>query len=252
MEVHHHPHVGKKNFKEYFLEYVMIVLAVTTGFFAESLREYIGDSEKEEAYIKSLKADLLIDTANLSKSIYWQTIQIEIFDSLRVLLNKPVLDSSEINMAYYCARISTKKSPFKPNDKTVVQLKNSGNFRLIKNTAIINKLIQYQKKIEDYEYNSGFDRNEAEQLYPFIAKIFDPNVFETMFQGEVFSGPASVVKPKGLNKLNIENKELTKQFIYYLHQRKTSFKTELNTLKEMKAISTAMVELINNEYHLKK
>ena len=31
MEVHHHPHVEKKNFKEYFLEFLMIFLAVTLG-----------------------------------------------------------------------------------------------------------------------------------------------------------------------------------------------------------------------------
>jgi len=31
MEVHHHPHVEKKNFKEYFLEFVMIFLDVTMG-----------------------------------------------------------------------------------------------------------------------------------------------------------------------------------------------------------------------------
>jgi len=31
MEVHHHPHVEKKNFKEYFLEFLMIFLAVTMG-----------------------------------------------------------------------------------------------------------------------------------------------------------------------------------------------------------------------------
>ncbi len=33
MEVHHHPQVEKKNFKEYFLEFLMIFLAVTLGFF---------------------------------------------------------------------------------------------------------------------------------------------------------------------------------------------------------------------------
>ncbi len=34
MEVHHHPHVEKKSFKEYFLEGLMIFLAVTMGFIA--------------------------------------------------------------------------------------------------------------------------------------------------------------------------------------------------------------------------
>ena len=49
MEVHHHPHVDsdshrKKGFKEYFLEFLMIFLAVTMGFFAENLRERIKDN----------------------------------------------------------------------------------------------------------------------------------------------------------------------------------------------------------------
>jgi hypothetical protein len=41
MEVHHHPTVDKKNFKEYFLEFLMIFLAVTMGFFAENIREVL-------------------------------------------------------------------------------------------------------------------------------------------------------------------------------------------------------------------
>jgi hypothetical protein len=58
MEVHHHPHLDsdshrKKNFKEYFLEFLMIFLAVTLGFFAESLREHINDKAKSEQYIQS-------------------------------------------------------------------------------------------------------------------------------------------------------------------------------------------------------
>ena len=32
MEVHHHPHPGKKKFKEYFFEFLMLFLAVTLGF----------------------------------------------------------------------------------------------------------------------------------------------------------------------------------------------------------------------------
>ncbi len=59
MEVHHHPKAEKKNFKEYFLEFLMIFLAVTMGFFAESLREHIVDGEREEHmpkhYTKTLK-----------------------------------------------------------------------------------------------------------------------------------------------------------------------------------------------------
>ena len=47
MEVHHHPHVEKKSFKEYLLEGLMIFLAVTMGFIAESIREHITESKHE-------------------------------------------------------------------------------------------------------------------------------------------------------------------------------------------------------------
>jgi hypothetical protein len=46
MEVHHHPEVEKKGFKEYILEGLMIFLAVTMGFFAETIREDISDRAK--------------------------------------------------------------------------------------------------------------------------------------------------------------------------------------------------------------
>jgi len=56
---HHKP----KKWKEYFLEYLMIVLAVKTGFFAESLREHLSDKSKEHEYLTSLAAELKYDTA---------------------------------------------------------------------------------------------------------------------------------------------------------------------------------------------
>jgi hypothetical protein len=54
MEVHHHPelpHGESKRFKEYVLEFLMIFLAVTMGFIAESIREHLSDSSKESEYI---------------------------------------------------------------------------------------------------------------------------------------------------------------------------------------------------------
>jgi len=46
MEVHHHPHVEKKGFKEYFLEFLMIFLVVTLGFIAENIREEVSNKAK--------------------------------------------------------------------------------------------------------------------------------------------------------------------------------------------------------------
>jgi len=70
MEVHHHPQVGKKNFKEYFLEFIMIFLAVTLGFLAENIRERISDHSREKDYIVSIIQDMQKDSASLTNYIY--------------------------------------------------------------------------------------------------------------------------------------------------------------------------------------
>ena len=53
MEVHHHPTVDKKNFKEYFLEFLMIFLAVTMGFFAENIRKYFSERKTAKEYLEA-------------------------------------------------------------------------------------------------------------------------------------------------------------------------------------------------------
>jgi len=88
MEVHHHPdlHHKKKNFKEYFLEFLMIFLAVTLGFIAENIREHLADKTKEIDFIVSLKEDVLSDTASLQQVIPENQRQFEKLDSLYSLL----------------------------------------------------------------------------------------------------------------------------------------------------------------------
>jgi len=82
MEVHHHPHVEKKNFKEYLLEGLMIFLAVTMGFFAESLREHINDNEKREQYIQSLTEDIQSDTTRINNVIMFDDGKISALNSM--------------------------------------------------------------------------------------------------------------------------------------------------------------------------
>src|ERR1700739_392679 len=71
MEVHHHPqlHHERKPWQEYLLEGLMIFVAVTMGFFAESLREHITDRDKEGKYVIALKSELKSDTANYANAI---------------------------------------------------------------------------------------------------------------------------------------------------------------------------------------
>lgn len=59
MEVHHHSHAhGKKNWKFYFWEFLMLFLAVFCGFLAEYQLEHVVEHQREKQYIESLLADL--------------------------------------------------------------------------------------------------------------------------------------------------------------------------------------------------
>src|SRR5271154_6029622 len=140
MEVHHHPQVEKKSFKEYFLEFLMIFLAVTLGFFAENIREYFSDKEKERKFVQTLYHDLKDDTADLNGSIpFWEN-QIKRIDTLRSEVKKG--DHMNTKVANIMATRVRFYGNFLYHDRTIAQLKSTGNFRLL-NAALADSIMEY-------------------------------------------------------------------------------------------------------------
>ena len=129
MEVHHHPHIEKKSFKEYLLEGLMIFLAVSMGFIAENIRENIGDRAREKEYIENIKKDLVRDTANLNVWISALYTRVESFDSLITILQQPGPTDKGQDL-YYLARVATRSGRFETVQNSFTEMKNSGNTRL--------------------------------------------------------------------------------------------------------------------------
>jgi hypothetical protein len=84
MEVHHHPgpHHKTKKFKGYFLEPLMIFLAVALGFFAEIFREHISEKGKAVVFARSLYADFKSDPTLLHQLVSFTDSRIRTLDSL--------------------------------------------------------------------------------------------------------------------------------------------------------------------------
>ncbi len=244
MDVQHHPEVEKKGLKEYILEGLMIFMAVTMGFFAEGLREHISDKAKETEYVVSLKQDLQHDTANLAQQTHFINLKIIRMDSLILLLNKNSLSANETNDAYFYARVATRKPNFEVTDRTVVQLKSAGTFRLIKNEGLVSRILEYQQQDDSYTANSLNDVTERGFLYPFISKIFDANVFQTMVDSTNI-----IHRTTGIHYIKKADKEFINQFIYYIHQLKSSFIVEKEVLVDMKKRAGDMIEIINKDYN---
>ena len=147
MEVHHHPTVKKKGFKEYFLE-LMIFLAVTMGFFAESLRENIADREKEKEYIQSLVQNLKDDTSTMNNVLAENKMKIEKLKEVMSFSLKNLSEPAIRKRFYKSCNFIGYYSVFKSNDATMLQLKNSGGLRLIKRKTVADSISSYDYHVK--------------------------------------------------------------------------------------------------------
>jgi hypothetical protein len=161
MEVHHHPdlHHRRKKFKEYFLEFLMIFLAVTMGFLAESLRENIGDKDKEKEYISSFIKNLKDDTAECAGTIHDNQDKMDRLKKLLALSRGNMSDTGvRRNLYRYITGSSVGfYSIFRTNDATMMQLKNSGGLRFIRRDHVADSIARY-----DIEMKSIY---AAEDMY---------------------------------------------------------------------------------------
>ena len=105
MEVHHHSHThGKKGWKSYFWEFLMLFLAVFCGFLAEYQLEHVIEHQREKEYINSFIEDLKQDTAKLNQIVKDFNEKVQFVDLRRNLLPfiLRVHDQAPVKSIYYC------------------------------------------------------------------------------------------------------------------------------------------------------
>ncbi len=147
MEVHHHPHVENKKLKEYLLEGMMIFIAVTLSFFAESLREHINSKEKENEYIIGLINNLEQDEQDLNNTIQDNQRKLSGLDSLLSLASKDVSKPVNKQLLYKYSRLVSFYSAFSSNDATMIQLENAGGLQYIRHDHIADSIARYDEVI---------------------------------------------------------------------------------------------------------
>ena len=246
MEVHHHPdlHHKPKKWKEYFLEFLMIFLAVTMGFFAESLREHINDKKKERDYIVSLVADLKSDIKNADETINDSKTSESLLDSLFAVLNNPEQIRKQGDLIYYSGRLGPRIGTYVSNQRTFDQL-NSGGFRLIQDLEISNRIIDYYALFPHVRLLENGALKEFEHYEVFASNIFNPVVFhrQETADGLIIRGndnpPLLSYDPKLLKQLSL--------YIVYLNGSRRSIIPDLENIKQN---SQELIQFLKNKYHL--
>ncbi len=199
MEVHHHPelpHGEKKRFKEYFLEFIMIFLAVTMGFIAENIREHLSDNAKEHEYIIGLIKKLEVDTMNLKRTIKNNRVQISGIDTLRSISRDKLNEVKVQDSLYqYTYTYLFSGGDFQIDDITLTQLRNASSYRLIHNENVLNSIEVYETRIQGINFQRNYFFGSLEKTYDLVGSIFDLNSGRK-FQSATSSTPMLITNDK--------------------------------------------------------
>ena len=180
MEVHHHPEVEKKGFKEYILEGLMIFLAVFMGFVAENVRENISEHKRATEFARSYFEDIKKDTAALNNAMRFSKHKIAVLDSALIMLHYPAEKQND-TVLYRRLSVNSNVMPFEPSAGTYEQIKSSGSLRFF-NQKLVNLMNSYDVQAKKTVKREDIDlKFIIEQVMPFAIKNFNSEVIYDVY-----------------------------------------------------------------------
>ncbi len=254
MEVHRHTHSERKKWTHYLWEFLMLFLAVFCGFLAENWREHIVEEQREKVLMNSMLKDLRADTAFFGQMTRFISSSNLHIDSLIMLIKnndnwdasaKEIYQQQVWTYSYYKAIYS---------DRTIEQLKNSGNFRLIRNSEVSDAIIAYDGFVRNFviamQDEAVMDKWKKADNY--AAGIFKSSVFREWMKEWINGVPGNPVVQ-------------LPPAPYFLSNDKKQIDIYINLLDEYAVVNDWFIQntqlairqassldsLIKKEYHLK-
>jgi hypothetical protein len=250
MEVHHHPHVEKKSFKEYLLEGLMIFLAVTMGFIAENIRENITENHKAQELAESLYQEVKADSTIMQQKIALRVKKAEQMVYLRNCLRDSALD--HLDSKFGKAMMWTYQF-----DGILTQLRNSNSFKFYKSTELQNAIGNYTVSINrvrirnEQEYNvvDNFLRKESIKYYDFkwqekVTKDGEISILQLINSNQITEFPFEFQNKKLLDRS--ESAGIVAQYLLVLRgTTQLQYQGYVNANHEL-------LEALRKNYHLEK
>lgn len=175
MEVHHHPHVHHepKPLKAYFLEFLMIFLAVTMGYFAETIRENIKEHGQAKEYATTMVSDLAADTADLKSYIKYTSYASANIDTMMQLLSERDLRKIASGKLYWYGLWGGAHRDFVPHDATIHQMESSGTLRYFTDKFLNREVAQYDQLCRNWQQTEERDMGIYVEVRKARSKIFE-------------------------------------------------------------------------------
>ena len=254
MEVHHHPdlHHKPKKWKEYFLEFLMIFLAVTLGFFAENLREHIKEKAVIQNNMESMIADLQSDVAMYNSTLTANQFSDKRTDTLITLLKKDRTSTSEI---YFLARfITANNQNYSPITKTFDQMKSSGTLKLIEPSRLLDSISEYYQSLQYFPGVNNLQNQKLTDIHLANSQLFDGYTFQNMFivVPTKFGFVKGEIKmPEGNPPLLSDNFKAINSVIMAYHYLYSVTEVNNNAAIIRKENANRLINLLIKEYDLK-
>ena len=223
----------------------MLFLAVFCGFLAENFREHLVEHQREKEFIKSMIADLQDDTAILRTSMSGIKSGAVLLDSLTIILGDKNYIKEMGDQLYYFGRVGPRLGTLSNNNRTFEQLKNSGGFRLIRNSEASNKIMDYYNSIPKIRQLEDIYTKEFEEYKVVASKIFEPGIFR-MMEMEYAQVKRGATNPP----LRTYDPELLKELSFFAVYMNGSRKGLLMFEENLRKKGAELIAVLKNEYHL--
>ena len=224
----------------------MLFLAVFCGFLAEWQLERKIEHQREKQFIHSLIEDLKRDTAQLKLYIQFNKSILKYCDSVQHLIaNTDIFKNS--NSFYDYSRELARFMRYYPTDRTMQQLKNAGNMRLIRNWNVSNSITDYDSKTK---LLTELDQQLNEQIIKYREYLIE---FLDLTSYDKYNPVGSFMNDKGNTKGNpgyINNDVKKAKMIYnQIFTLKMFFAGVEKSAEIMVGDGKQLIDLLQKEYH---
>jgi hypothetical protein len=247
MEVHAHTHTPRKKWTHYFWEFLMLFLAVFCGFLAENQREHMVEHQREKQYMNSLTTDLKGDTATIRYVISFCLTKFHGMDTLAQLLNKDILNNDDEKELYYLnSHYAANVSFMVFNERTIKQLLNSGNLRLVRKQGTSDSIINYYGQFMDVIKGQEEVYNEMSKRLLFSTEeIFDRSASMTKMNAD--SSFYQDIRQEKM-KLITKDKNVLRKYSQMIITARGMLANYLSMLFDMKKTGENLLVFLENEY----
>jgi hypothetical protein len=223
----------------------MLFLAVFAGFLAENQREHYVEHQREKQYIRSYLEDLKADINQLDSLISSRISRKKMIDSLNYMLDTPDPDIYGKQIYYNC-RLLTIAFHFFNNDRTIQQLKNGGNLRLIRNQEVSDDIMTYDHQVRWIGVVTGREQEYILEYVKRVEELFDSRVFNKMA-----TGTFGFNMPEGEPHLLKKDKLTIQLFLNKIHFLQSVNSYLLMTFQQLLSKAQQTKVAIEEGYHIK-